>query len=126
MSKALVPARPWNAGVVGESFVGPADAPGGAGKVRGNDPVEFTTDIIRQIAMDVGKQVVDHIEGVYSPMCDAVAWDSARVSIRNCTHNAIIEAVEAANKGEIEAMLVRHDLHRRTMRKLRKAAGKKY
>lgn len=90
------------------------------------EPPQFSDDIIRQIAMDVGKQVVDHIEHAYARMCDAVAWDSARMSIRNCTHNAIMEAVKAANKGEIEAMLERHDQHRREMRKLRKAAGQKY
>jgi len=88
--------------------------------------VDFSEAIVRQIAMDVGKQVVDHIEHAYSPMCDAVAWKSARVSIRNCTHNAVMEAVKAANKGEIEQMLERHDKHRREMRGLRKAAGQRY
>lgn len=81
---------------------------------------------MRQIAMDVGKQVVDHIEHAYPAMCEAVAWNSARLSIRNCTHNSIMEAVKAANNGIIEQMLARHDEHRRTMRKLRKAAGQKY
>lgn len=86
--------------------------------------VEFSDTVVRQIAMDVGKQVVDHIEHAYSDMCDVVAWKSARLSIRNCTHNAIMEAVKAANEGAIEPMLLRHDSHRREMRRLRKAAGK--
>lgn len=88
--------------------------------------VEFTDAIVRQIAMDVGKQVVDHIEHAYPAMCDAVAWNSARTSIRNCTHNAIMEAVKAANQGQIEPMLERHDEHRRAMRALRKAAGQRF
>ena len=88
--------------------------------------VEFSEALVRQIAMDVGKQVVDHIEHAYPRMCDAVAWNSARLSIRNCTHNAIMEAVKAANNGTIEQMLSRHHDHRRNMRKLRKAAGQKY
>lgn len=88
--------------------------------------VEFTDAIVRQIAMDVGKQVVDHIEHAYPAMCDAVAWKSARLSIRNCTHNAIMEAVKAANHGEVEPMLERHDVHRRAMRGLRKAAGQRF
>lgn len=88
--------------------------------------IEFTDALVRQIAMDAGKQVVDHIEHAYPAMCGAVAWKSARLSIRNCTHNAIMEAVEAANRGEIEQMLVRHDEHRRTMRKLRRANGGRY
>lgn len=84
-------------------------------------PVEFTDALVRQIAMDVGKQVVDHIEHAYPAMCEAVAWNSARLSIRNCTHNAVMEAVKAANRGEVELMLKRHDEHRRSMRKMRKA-----
>lgn len=88
--------------------------------------VEFTEELVRQIAMDVGKQVVDHIEHAYPAICDAVAWKSARLSIRNCTHNAIMEAVRAANEGAIEPMLERHDEHRRTMRVLRKAAGNRF
>jgi hypothetical protein len=89
-------------------------------------PIEFTDAIVRQIAMDVGKQVVDHIEHAYPGMCGVVAWNSARTSIRNCAHNAIMEAVKAANDGAIEPMLERHDEHRRTMRRLRKAAGQRF
>lgn len=85
--------------------------------------VEFTDELVRQIAMDVGKQVVAHIEYAYPDMCDAVAWNSARLSIRNCTHNAIMEAVKAANNGEVETMLTRHDAHRRVMRKYSKTAA---
>lgn len=88
--------------------------------------VEFSDAIVRQIAMDVGKQVVDHIEHAYPDMCDVVAWKSARLSIRNFTHNAIMEAVKAANEGAIEPMLSRHDTHRREMRVLRKANGRRF
>lgn len=88
--------------------------------------VDFSEAIVRQIAMDVGKQVVDHIEHAYPKMCEAVAWKSARTSIRNSTYNAIMAAVDAANNGEVEPMLDRHDQHRRTMRGLRKAAGQRY
>lgn len=82
--------------------------------------------LMHRIAMDVGKQVVDHIEHAYPAICDAVAWDSARMSIRNSIYNSIMEAVRASGKGELEAMLDRHDGHRRLMRRLRKAAGQKY
>lgn len=85
--------------------------------------VEFTEELVRQIAMDVGKQVVAHIEHAYPAMLRSVAEDSAKLSIRNATHNAIMEAVSAANKGEVELMLDRHDKHRRVMRKLRKAVA---
>ncbi len=71
--------------------------------------------------MDVGKQIVDHIEGMYPRMFDHVSQESASLSIRNTAYNAIMEAVKAANNGEVELMLARHDKHRRDLRKLRKA-----
>lgn len=84
--------------------------------------VDFSEALVRQIAMDVGKQVVDHIEGMYPQMLANVSKASASLSIRNTAYNAIMEAVKAANNGEVELMLARHDAHRRTMRKLRKSA----
>lgn len=84
--------------------------------------VDFSEALVRQIAMDVGKQVAFHIETQYPAMLDAVAAKSAALSIRNTAYNAIMEAVKAANNGEVELMLARHDAHRRTIRKLRKVA----
>lgn len=88
--------------------------------------VEFSEALVRKIAMDVGKEVVEHIEYAYPAITSAVAWNSARLSIRNATYNAVMTAVAEANKGAIEAMLERHDLHRRRMRVFRKAAGQKF
>lgn len=85
--------------------------------------VDFSETLVRQIAMDVGKQVVDHIDGMYPQMFANVSKASASLSIRNTAYNAIMEAVKAANNGEVELMLARHDKHRRTLRKLRKAAS---
>lgn len=83
--------------------------------------VDFSEALVRQIAMDVGKQVAFHIETQYPGMFDAVAAKSAALSIRNTTYNSIMEAVKAANKGEVETMLKRHDAHRRDIRRLRRA-----
>lgn len=85
--------------------------------------VDFSEALVRQIAMDVGKQIVDHIEGMYPQMFANVSKASASLSIRNTAYNAIMEAVKAANQGEVELMLARHDKHRRTLRKLRKATS---
>lgn len=84
--------------------------------------VDFSESLVRQIAMDVGKQVAFHIETQYPAMLDAVAAKSAALSIRNTAYNAIMEAVKAANQGEVVQMLARHDAHRRTIRRLRKEA----
>ncbi len=82
--------------------------------------IDFSEALVRQIAMDVGKQVAIHIETMYPAMLGAVAAKSAALSIRHTAYNAIMEAVKAANVGEVEIMLARHDAHRRTIRKLRK------
>lgn len=89
-----------------------------------NEPavVDFSEALVRQIAMDVGKQVAFHIETQYPAMLDAVAAKSAALSIRNTAYNAIMEAVKAANQGQVEQMLARHDAHRRSIRKLRKTS----
>lgn len=83
--------------------------------------IDFSEALVRQIAMDVGKQVVAHIESMYPKMLESVSAKSASLSIRNTAYNAIMEAVKAANNGEVEQMLQRHDTHRRTIRKLRKS-----
>lgn len=81
-----------------------------------------TEALLKRIAFDVGKQLVEQIEHAHPEMMRAAtSWESARLSLRNTVHNAFMEAVAAAKAGEIEEMLARHDKHRRTMRKLRKA-----
>lgn len=84
-------------------------------------PMSPTTEAIRRIAMDVGKDVVEHIEHAYPEMTKAVAWKSARLSIRNATHNAIMAAVNAADEGKHDEAIARNETHRRKMRRLRKA-----
>ena len=83
-----------------------------------------TEALLRRIAFDVGKQLVEQIEHAHPELVQAArSWDSTRLSLRNAVHNSFMEAVKAAKIGEIEQMLARHDKHRRTMRKLRKASS---
>lgn len=83
-----------------------------------------TDDIVRRIAMDVGKQVVEHLEWVHGDMVRAAgSWRSARLSIRNCVHNNIMAAVAAADEGRYEEWIANNDKHRRTMRAHRRVAG---
>lgn len=87
-------------------------------------PLPPTDEVIRRIAMDAGKQVVEHIEHAYPEMTKAcMSWRSAKVSIRNATHNAIMAAVHAADEGRHEDAMAANDRHRRTMRHLRKING---
>jgi len=83
-----------------------------------------TDDIIRRIAMDVGKQVVEHLERVHGDMVRAApSWKSSRLSIRNCVHNNIMAAVRAADEGRYEEWIAENDEHRRKMRAARRKMG---
>lgn len=82
-------------------------------------PLPQSDDLIKQIAMDIGKQVVAHIEQAYPAMFEAVS-ENAKLSVRNATYNAIMAAGEAFSQGLSERRLAENDKHRRTMRKLRK------
>ena len=86
-------------------------------------PIGFSDDLIRRIAMDIGKQVVDHIEHAYPAMFTVVAEKSAKLSIRNTTYNAIMAHMEAADQGRSETTIKRHEEHRREMRRLRKMSS---
>ena len=76
-------------------------------------------DLIKRIAMDVGKEVVAHIEHAY-PQMFLAASESAKLSVRNATYNAIMAAGEAFSQGLSEQRLAEHTKHRKVMRKLRK------
>ena len=80
----------------------------------------FTDDILRRIAMEIGKEVVAHIEHAYPEMFDAVSA-SAKLSVRNATYNAVMMHVRAADCGETDKLIKDMEEHRRKMRALRKA-----
>lgn len=83
-----------------------------------------TKAAIYDLAMDIGKQVVEHIELMHQDMVKGSrSWKSARLSIRNATANAVLAAVDAADKGRDRQALESNAKHRRTMRRLRKSAG---
>ena len=85
-------------------------------------PVSPTDAAIRKIAMEVGKQVVDHIERMHPDMvAGARSWKSSRLSIRNCAHNAIIAAVNAADRGQDEKFVADNEKHRRVLKRIRRA-----
>lgn len=79
-----------------------------------------TDTAIRKIAMDVGKKVVAHIGRAY-PEIFAVVAKTAKLSIRNATYNAIMAALDAADKGQDAQQIERNTVHRRKMRKIAKA-----
>lgn len=78
--------------------------------------IDADRELIREIAMDIGKEVVAHIETMYPAMFDAVA-SSAKISIRNCVHNEIMAALEVNEASAIRDRLAARKVFRRKMLK---------
>ena len=74
--------------------------------------VNADRELVKEIAMDIGKAVVHHIETMYPVMFDAVA-SAARLSIRNTVYNEIMGALEVNEAEAISARLAERKRHRR-------------
>lgn len=66
--------------------------------------------------MDIGKEVVSHIEIMY-PAAFSQLPGSGKISIRNCIHNQIMAALDTVDVNEIRARLDRRRAHRRAQLK---------
>ena len=79
-----------------------------------NVPVKTDIDreLIKQIAMDIGKEVVAHIRVMYPKAADALG-KSGQLSVRNCTHNEIMAALSTTDADEIVARLAKRKADRR-------------
>lgn len=74
--------------------------------------VDADRELVKEIAMDIGKAVVHHIATMYPRMFAAVA-STARLSVRNCVHNEIMAALEINDVEAIRARLEERKRHRR-------------
>lgn len=93
---------------------------GEVAKLRPAAPEPLSRDIIKAIAMDIGKQVAAYIEVMYP---DAVKATSSTflLSVRNCVFNEIMAALETIDENAIRARLE----DRRVFRRQWKAAYRK-
>ncbi len=71
--------------------------------------------LIKEIALDIGKEVVHHIELMYPEMFKAVAG-SAKLSVRNCVYEEILGAIQVNDEGQIIARLERRKKFRRKIK----------
>lgn len=78
-------------------------------------------DLVKEMAMDIGKEVAAYIERMYPKAVEA-ASSSFLLSLRNHTYNEIIAAIGTSDAGEIEARLKDRKLARRQLRALWKSA----
>ncbi len=76
-------------------------------------------ELISEVAMDIGKEVVHYIETMY-PAALAAVSGSARLSIRNHVHNQIMAALDTIDADAIRERLKRRKAHRREINRLRK------
>lgn len=83
--------------------------------------IDADRELIKAIAMDIGKAVVHHIETMYPAMFEAVAG-TAKLSVRNCVHNEIMAALEVNDADAIRGRLARRKKHRREIKAAYKRA----
>jgi hypothetical protein len=97
------------------------------GPAIGQDLViqEWSKELVKQIAMDIGKETVAYVEVMYPEAITATS-STFRLSLRNHVHNEIMAAIEVTDEGTIVARLKDRKVFRRwwvgAYRKMRKAA----
>ena len=74
-------------------------------------------DLIKDMAMDIGKEVVAYIERMY-PQAITATSSTFSLSVRNCIHNEIMAALETKDAAAIRERLVRRKTERRRSRKV--------
>jgi len=64
----------------------------------------WSRDLIKAIAMDIGKEIVAYIEVMYPEAIEATS-STFKLSVRNCIYNEIMASIEVNDAGNIEARL---------------------
>lgn len=78
-----------------------------------NGPIAaISPDLIKEMAMDIGKGVVAYIEVMYPEAIKATS-STFRLSVRNRIYNKIMSALEVTGEDEIKNRLAAHKAHRR-------------
>ncbi len=72
--------------------------------------------LVKGIALDIGKEVVAHVETMY-PQAISATSSSFKLSLRNTVYNEIIAALEITDEKEILARLERRKKERRQLKK---------
>ena len=81
-------------------------------------------ELVKAIAMDIGKEVVAYIEVQYPKAIEATS-STFKLSVRNCIYNQIMAAIEVNDAGEITARLeTRKKFRRQWTAAWRKIRGK--
>ena len=84
-----------------------------------NLPTIYTRDLIKEIAMDIAKEVVHYIDHMY-PTAVKAASSTFKLSVRNSIYNEIMAAIQVNDEGQIIARLERNKKIRKHLNKMRK------
>ena len=85
------------------------------------EPESRAKRLVREIATDIGKAVVHHIETMYPDAIKACS-STFKLSVRNSIHNEIIAAIQVTDEGAIVARLKERKDHRRKIKAFYKKA----
>ena len=85
---------------------------------------DATRALVKEIAMDIGKEVVHHIEIMY-PNAIKVCSSTFKLSVRNCTYNNIMAALDVTDEGQIIARLKANKKFRRKIKAIYKRVREK-
>ncbi len=77
-----------------------------------DDPPNWSRDLIKQIAMDIGKETVAYIEVMY-PQAVVATSSTFKLSVRNHIYNEIMAAIAVTDEGSVIARLDRRKRFRR-------------
>jgi hypothetical protein len=80
----------------------------------------WSRELVKEIAMDIGKEVAAYIEVMYPEAVKATS-STFLLSVRNSIHNEIMAAIEVNDQGQIRARIK----DRKKFRREWKAAYKK-
>ena len=67
-------------------------------------PGPWSRELVKEIAMDIGKEVVAHIELMYPRAIEATPG-TFKLSVRNTVYNQIMAAIDVNDAGQIAARL---------------------
>ena len=73
---------------------------------------DLDRELVAQIAMDIGKAVVSHIRTMY-PAAYSALGKSGALSVRNCTHNEIMAALDTTDEEQIKQRIKQRKAFRR-------------
>jgi len=74
----------------------------------------WSRELVKEIAMDIGKEVVAHIEMMY-PAAISATPSTFKLSVRNTVFNEIMAAIKVNDAGQIAARLKERKAMRRKL-----------